>query len=155
MLIAGWITFHLTLGGPGRPPHRTPQGSPSAAALVAPAMLRGTPWRPGSAPGTVLFLGGEQLRILNVPRQGPTSFTGVPPGAEGPGNPLGPDPAVQQINAVAGGVVVLVFGHGSAGLPDIGDVLFVPVSASEAGHSAPHRPRELYGRGAEPSRNLG
>ena len=59
VLIAGWITFHLTLGGPGRPPHRTPQGSPSAAALVAPAMLHGTPWRPGSAPGTVLFLGGS------------------------------------------------------------------------------------------------
>ena len=27
--------FHLTLGGPGRSPHRTPQRSPSAAALVA------------------------------------------------------------------------------------------------------------------------
>ena len=133
VLIAGWITFHLTLGGPGRPPHRTPQGSPSAAALLAPAMLHGTPWRPGGAPGTVLFLGGEQLRILNVPRQGLTSFTGVPLGAGGPGDPLGPDPAVQQINSVAGGVVVLVSGHGSAGLPDIGDVLFVPVSASEAG----------------------
>ena len=40
---------------------------------------------------------------------------------------------MQQINSVAGGVVVLVFGHGPAGLPDIGDVLFVPVGASEAG----------------------
>ena len=46
-------------------------------------MLHGTPWRPGSAPGTVLFLGGEQLRILNVPRQGPAPLTGVPLGGRG------------------------------------------------------------------------
>jgi hypothetical protein len=48
-------------------------------------------------------------------------------------NPLGPDPAVQQILSVAGGVVVLIYSHGSADLPDIGDVLFVPVDASGAG----------------------
>jgi len=81
----------------------------------------------------VLFLGGEQLRILNVPRRAPTSLTGLPLGTGGALHPLGPDPAVEQIVSAAGGVVVLVFGHGSAGLPDIGDVLFVPVSASGVG----------------------
>jgi hypothetical protein len=140
VLIAGWIAAHLFLGVPGHPPHHQVPSSPSAVALVAPSMLHGTPWRPGSAPSTMLVLGGEELRLLNVPRRGPASLTGVPLGAGAARHPLGPDPAVQQITAAAGGVVVLVFGHGSAGLPDIGDVLFVPVSASGA------RPPRLIAR---------
>jgi hypothetical protein len=48
-------------------------------------------------------------------------------------NPLGLDSAVQQVISVAGGVVALIYGHGSAGLPDIGDVLFVPVDGRGAG----------------------
>ena len=54
-------------------------------------------------------------------------------GAGGARTTLGPDPAVQQITSAAGGVVALILSHGSAGLPDIGDVLFVPVSASGIG----------------------
>jgi hypothetical protein len=40
---------------------------------------------------------------------------------------------VQQIASVAGGVVALIYSHGAAELPDIGDVLFVPVDAAGAG----------------------
>jgi hypothetical protein len=100
-------------------------------------MLHGTPLRPGGAPGTLLFLGGEELRLLTVREQAPTSLNSVLPDAGDARNPLGPDPAVQQIISVADGVVVLVYSHGSAGLPDIGDVLFVPVDASGAGRPRP------------------
>ena len=133
VLIAGGIAFHLISGPSGPVPPRKPQASPSPGALAAPSMLHGTPLRPGGAPGTLLFLGGEELRLLNVREQAPTSLTSVLPDAGDTRNPLGPDPAVQQILSVAGGVVVLIYSHGSAGLPDIGDVLFVPVDASGAG----------------------
>jgi len=133
VLIAGGIAFHLISGPSGPVPPRKPQASPSPVALAAPSMLHGTPLRPGGAPGTLLFLGGEELRLLNVREQAPTSLTSVLPDAGNVRNPLGPDPAVQQILSVAGGVVVLIYSHGSAGLPDIGDVLFVPVNASGAG----------------------
>ncbi len=93
-------------------------------------MLRGTPLRPGAAPSTLLFLGGSQLRLLNVGDQAPASLTDI---LLGGGAPLGPDPAVQQITSAAGGVVALISSHGLAGLPDVGEVLFVPVSASGAG----------------------
>jgi hypothetical protein len=114
-------------------PPPKPPAPPSPVALVAPSMLHGTPLRPGGAPGTLLFLGGEELRLLTVREQAPTSLNSVLPDAGDARNPLGPDPAVQQIISVADGVVVLVYSHGSAGLPDIGDVLFVPVDASGAG----------------------
>jgi hypothetical protein len=133
VLIAGGIAFHLISGPSGPVPPRKPQASPSPVALAAPSMLHGTPLRPGGAPGTLLFLGGEELRLLNVREQAPTSLTSVLPDAGDARNPLGPDPAVQQILSVAGGVVVLIYSHGSASLPDIGDVLFVPVDASGAG----------------------
>ncbi len=132
-LIAGGIAFHLISGPSGPPPPRKPQASPSPVALAVPSILHGTPLRPGGAPGTLLFLGGEELRLLNVREQAPTSLTSVLPDAGNAQNPLGPDPAVQQIISVADGVVVLIYSHGSAGLPDIGDVLFVPVDASGAG----------------------
>jgi len=132
-LIAGGIAFHLISGPSGPAPPRKPQASPSPVALAAPSILHGTPLRPGDAPGTLLFLGGEELRLLSVREQAPTSVTSVLPDAGNAQNPLGPDPAVQQIISVADGVVVLIYSHGPAGLPDIGDVLFVPVDASGAG----------------------
>jgi hypothetical protein len=132
-LIAGGIAFHLISGPSGSVPPRKPQASPPPVALTVPSILHGTPLQPGGAPGTLLFLGGEELRLLNVREQAPTSLTSVLPDAGNARNPLGPDPAVQQIISVAGGVVVLVYSHGSADLPDIGDVLFVPVDASGAG----------------------
>ena len=131
-LIAGGIAFHLILGGSGHPPRKA-QGSPPSVALAAPSMLHGTPLQPGAAPRTVLFLGGEDLRRLNVRDRAPASLAGVVLGAGGARTTLGPDPAVQQITSAVGGVVALILSHGSAGLPDIGDVLFVPVSASGTG----------------------
>ena len=89
--------------------------------------------RPGGAPGTLLFVGGEELRTVNVREQAPTSLTSVLPDTGDARNPLGPESAVQQITSVAGGVVALIYSHGSAGRPDIGDVLFVPVDAAGAG----------------------
>ena len=80
--MAGGIAFHLILGGPARTP-RHGQGTPSAVALSAPTMLHGTPLRPGGAPGTALFLGGSELRILNGRGQEPASLTAVPVGAAG------------------------------------------------------------------------
>jgi hypothetical protein len=133
VLIAGGIAFRLFSGPSGHVPPGKPQTSPSPVALAAPLMLHGTPLRPGGAPGTLLFLGGEGLRLLNVREQAPTSLSSVLPDAEVARYPLGLDPAVQQIVSVAGGVVALIYSHGSAGLPDIGDVLFVPVDASGAG----------------------
>ena len=155
VLIAGGIAFHLISGPSGSVPPRKPQASPSSVALAAPSMLHGTPVRPGGAPGTLLFLGGEELRLLTVREQAPTSLASVLPDAGDARNPLGPDPAVQQIISVAGGVVALIYSHGSADLPDIGDVLFVPVDARGAGPPAHHRPGELHGASAEPSRCLG
>ena len=40
---------------------------------------------------------------------------------------------MQQVASVAGGVVALVSSHGSAGLADVGVVLFIPVTGSGAG----------------------
>jgi len=40
---------------------------------------------------------------------------------------------VRQIISVAGGIVAVLAGDGPAGLPDIGDVLFIPVSGSRTG----------------------
>ena len=131
VLLAGGVAVHLILGGSGQPHHRA-QGPQSSAALAAPTMLRGTPLQPGAAPSTLLFLGGDELQLLNVRDQAPTPLTDVLQGAR-QGYPLGPDPAVQQITSAAGGVVALISSHGAAGLPDIGDVLFIPVNASGAG----------------------
>ena len=131
-LVAGGIAVHVLQGGPARTPHHA-QRIASAVVLAAPTMLHGKPLRPGGAPSTALFLGGSDLRILNGRGQGPASPTAVPLGAAGAGNQLGPDPAVQQITSVTGGVAALVFDHGAAGLPDVGDVLFVPAGASGAG----------------------
>ena len=153
-LIAGGIAFHLISGPSGPVPPRKPQASPSPVALSAPSMLHGTRVRPGDAPGTLLFLGGEELRLLTVLEQAPTSLTSVLPDAGDARNPLGLDPAVEQISSVAGGVVALIYSHGSAGLPDIGDVLFAPECAGACA-LAHHRPRELPGASAEPARCLG
>jgi hypothetical protein len=133
VLIAGGIAFRLFSGPSGPVPPSKPQASPPPVALAAPPMLRGTPLRPGGAPGTLLFLGGEELRLLNVREQAPTSLSSVLPDAEVARYPLGPDPAVRQIISVADGIVALAYSHGSADLPDIGDVLFIPVDASGAG----------------------
>ncbi len=133
VLIAGVVAGHLIQGGSSRPPHHKAQGSVSSAALAAPSMLHGTPWRPGVAPSTFLFLGGGGLRLLHLEDPARASLTGVSPGAERAGNPLGPGAAVQQITSAAGGVVALISSHGPAGLRDIGDVLFIPVGAAGAG----------------------
>ena len=89
--------------------------------------------RPGIARPALLFLGGGGLRLLNAGGQAPASLTDVWSGAVSGRDPLGPDAAVQQVASVSGGVVALISGHGAAGLPDTGDVLFIPVSASGAG----------------------
>jgi hypothetical protein len=129
VLIAGGTAFRL-LTGPSAPvPPRKPQ--PSPLALTAPSMLHGTPLRPGGVPGALLVLGGEELRLLTVGGRAPLTSAVLTAGDAR--DPLGPDPAVQQIISVAGGVVALIYSHGSAGLPDIGDVLFVPVDGSRAG----------------------
>ena len=132
VLFAGAIVFHLISGHSGAVPPKPPS-SPSPVALQAPSMLHGTPLRAGDAPSTLLFLGGADLRLLTVRAKAPVSATSVVPVAGDATDPLGPDPAVRQIISVTGGVVALVYGYGSAGLPDIGDVLFVPVDASGAG----------------------
>ena len=63
VLIAGGIAFHLISGPSGPVPPRKPQASPSPVAVAAPSMLHGTPLQPGGAPGTLLFLGGDELRL--------------------------------------------------------------------------------------------
>jgi hypothetical protein len=133
LLVAGAIAFHLVSGSSGAKPPPKPQASPSPVALAAPSMLHGTPLRPGGAPGTLLFLGGDELRSVNVREQSPTPVTSVLPDAGDARDPLGVDPAVQQVVSVTGGVVALIYSYGAADLPDIGDVLFVPVDASGAG----------------------
>ena len=132
-LVAAAIAYHVIAGGSGRPPQHKAQGPPSSVALAAPSMLHGTPLPPGGAPRTMLFLGGQELRVLDIREQASTALASVVPAVGDAHDPLGPDPAVQQIISVAGGVVALVLSHGPAGLPDIGDVVFVPVSASGAG----------------------
>jgi hypothetical protein len=98
---------------------------------MRPGAASGTLMRAGIAPGTVLVLGGHELRLLKLKDQALSAAT--VPDAGGARYPLGPDPVVRQIISAAGGVVAVLAGNGPAGLPDIGDVLFIPVSASGAG----------------------
>jgi hypothetical protein len=134
VLVAAVIAFRLITGGSGHPAsHKTP-GSPSSVALAAPTMLHGTPLSSGGAPPAALFLGGQELRVLQIRGQAPAAPpASVLPTAGNTDDPLGPDPAVQQIISAAGGVVALILSHGQAGLPDIGDVVFIPAGASGAG----------------------
>jgi hypothetical protein len=132
VLIAGGIAVHLALGGPSRPRHHVARSSRSSVELAAPRIFQGTPLRPGIARRALLFLGGGELRLLNAGGQAPPSLTGVWSGFVPAGDPLGPDAAVQQVASVSGGVVALISSHGTAGLPDTGDVLFIPVGASRA-----------------------
>ena len=135
VLIIGVLAFRLSGGSSGPVPPPKPPASPSPVALAVPSMLHGTPLRPGGAPGTLLFLGGDELRLLAVRAQSQASApeASVLPGAGDSRDPLGPGVPVQQVIAVAGGVVALVDSRGPGGLPDIGDVLFVPVGARGAG----------------------
>ncbi len=133
VLIACGIAVHLVLGGAGRPRPHAARSSPSPVALAAPRIFHGTPLRPGIARPALLFLGGGGLRLLNAGGQGPASLTDVWSGFVPAGDPLGPGAAVQQVASVSGGVVALISSHGAAGLPDTGDVLFIPVGASGAG----------------------
>jgi len=132
-LIIGGVAVRAILGSSGHAPHRKARGSQSYVPPTAPPMLHGTPLRPGVAPATLLFLGGNQLRLLNVGDHGPALAASVVLGAGRVSGPLGPDPAVRQIISVAGGIVTVLAGDGPAGLPDIGDVLFIPVSGSRMG----------------------
>ncbi len=133
LLIVAGAAVHLILAGSHHPPRPKAQRAASSIALTAPSMLHGTPLPPTGVPSTRLFLGGDQLRLLTAGGRAPASLTTVSPAAAAAGDPLGSDPAVQQITSAAGGIVALIFSHGSAGLPDIGDVIFVPVSASGTG----------------------
>jgi hypothetical protein len=133
VLITCGIAVHLVLGGSSRPRHHAAGSFRSPAALAAPPMFHGTPLRPGIARPALLFLGGGGLRLLNAGQHAPASLTDVWSGAVPAQAPLGPDAAVQQVTSVSGGVVALISSHGSAGLPDTGDVLFIPVNASGAG----------------------
>jgi hypothetical protein len=133
-LIAGGVAFHLISGHPGPvPPPPAPRPSPSPVALTAPQLLHGPALRPGGAPATLLFLGGQELRLLSVGTRVPPALTSMLPGGGDARDPLGPDPAVQQLIPVDGGVVALIDSEGPANLPDIGDVLFIPVGAHGAG----------------------
>jgi hypothetical protein len=134
VLVAAVIAFRLITGDSGHPaPHNTP-GSPSSVALAAPTMLHGTPLSSGGGPPAALFLGGQELRVLQIRGQAPAAPTAsVLPTAGNSSDPLGPDPAVQQIISAVGGVVALILSHGQAGLPDIGDVVFIPADAPGAG----------------------
>ncbi len=72
--------------------------------------------------------------MLRIRGQAPAApLASVLPTAGHTNDPLGPDPAVQQIISAAGGVVALILSHGQAGLPDIGDVVFIPAGASGPG----------------------
>jgi len=133
VLIGGGLAVHLILSGSGRPPRHQARSSPSPIVVAAPWMLHGTPLRPGDTPRTLLFLGGDELRLLDVGQRPRASLTTVEPAAGQAADPLGPGPAVHQVTSVAGGVVALIFSHGQGGLPDIGDVVFIPVGASGAG----------------------
>jgi hypothetical protein len=126
-VVALQVNSHLTRSAPYPPP------SPSPVALTAPQMLHGTPLRPGGAPAAQLFLGGDDLRLLNVPGQAQVSLADVLQDGGDTQDPLGPGAAVQQIISADGGVVALIDGQGAAGLPDIGDVLFIPVGTRGAG----------------------
>ncbi len=105
-------------------------------ALAVPQIFQGTPLRPGTARPALLFLGGDGLRLLSVGQRAQASLTDVWPGGIAARDPLGPDPTVQQVASVAGGAVALISSHGSAGLADVGAVLFIPVTASGAGARA-------------------
>jgi len=132
-LIVGGAVFRLSADHPVPAPAPRPSASPSPVALAVPMMLHGTPLRPGDAPGTLLFLGGEDLRLLPVSQRTPALTVNAVPYAGDARNPLGSDATVQQVIAVAGGVVALVDSDGPGDLPDVGDVLFVPVGAHGAG----------------------
>jgi hypothetical protein len=133
LALIGGVAIHLILGGAGRPAHRKAQRSLLTVTVAAPAMLRGIPLRPGAAPAGLLFLGGNTLRTLAVRERAPARPARMLPEVAAAGDPLGPAPVVRQIISVAGGVIVVLAGDGSAGLPDIGNVLFIPAGASGAG----------------------
>jgi hypothetical protein len=133
ILIAGGIAVHLVLGVSSRPSHHAARSFRSSVALAAPPIFHGTPLRPGIAHPALLFLGGGGLRLLDAGGRAPASLTDLWSGAVPGRDPLGPGAAVQQVASVSGGVVALISGHGAAGLPDTGDVLFIPVGAAGAG----------------------
>jgi hypothetical protein len=129
-LIAGGAAFHVISEHHAVapvPPSPSPSPSPSPVGLVAPQLLHGTQSPP---PATLLFLGGQELRMLDT---GTRSLISILPDGGDAQDPLGPDPAVQQVISVNGGVVALIDSQGRAGLPDIGDVLFIPVDGQRAG----------------------
>jgi hypothetical protein len=132
-LIAGGIGVQHLLGGSGSQPHHKGHTSLSFLTLAAPLMLHGTALGRGDVPSTALFLGGEDLRLLTIGDRASKSLSDVQLSLGQGSGPLGPDPAVQQVSSVAGGIVALVAGVGSAGLRDLGDVVFIPASASGAG----------------------
>jgi hypothetical protein len=130
-LAGGGIAAHIILGGSARTPHHPARRPPPSLTVAAPAMLHGTPLRAAAAPATLLFVGGNDLRLLNARSPAPTPVASAPPGDAS--NPLGPVAVVRQIVSVAGGIVAVLAGNGPAGLPLVGDVLFVPTSGSRAG----------------------
>ena len=148
VLVAGGIAFRLSADSSGPVPPPKPSASPSPVALAVPSMLHGTPLRPGGAPEEAVSFGlvnrmvaDEEIDswpigtpfVLTVRPQPPTASASAFPDTGGTRDPLGPGVPVQQVIAVAGGVVALVDLLGPGDLPDVGDVLFVPVSARGAG----------------------
>jgi hypothetical protein len=127
VLLAGTLGFRLLAGQPGhhRPGPR-PGPSASAAGLSLPLrpLLHGLPVTTGVAPSAVLYLGGQDLRRVAIEPQRPSAAAA--PVAASTSLPLGPDPAVQQIVPVSGGVVALLASHGPDGLRDLGVAVFVP-----------------------------
>jgi hypothetical protein len=119
VLIAGATAFRLLAGPSGPVPPRKPQASPSPLALTAPSMLHGTPLRPGGALGALLFLGGEELRLLTVGERAPLTSAVLTAGDAR--NPLGPDPALTRVPGAPIPVATLpaVLGAFPAGSSDV------------------------------------
>ena len=133
VLIAGGIAFRLISGPSGAGPPRNPRPRRPRWRWPYRRSFTGRPCGRVSRASALLFLGGDGLRLLSVGQRAQVSLTDAWPGARIARDPLGPDPAVQQVASVAGGVVALISSHGSAGLADVGVVLFIPVTGSGAG----------------------
>jgi hypothetical protein len=126
LVIGGAITASVLLA-----PHPRAARPHGAHARGAPAMLHGSPPGPDVMPGTVLLLGGDDLRLLSL--TGRTVKLRWSDTMLGGASPLGPSPAVQVLEPVSGGFVALLASQAGCCLPAVGDVFFIPVTARGVG----------------------
>jgi hypothetical protein len=103
-------------------------GRPSVAhARGVRAMLHGAPPGPGLVPGTELLLAGTGMRLLRAGAA--TARLGWADRLLGAASPLGSNPAVRYLQAVAGGFVALLAGETGCCRPAVGEVFFIPVTS--------------------------